>query len=196
MTELGLTPTVHEGWLSSPSADPHSEDEKSWFSHLAERTFLVVFPWIAWGMPFALRFLIRRDARRYRPDGKRRLTVSHRGLRILAFCLGAQGRGIDALSESSRRVVRELHERSQALVIVLDVDHEVRQRRIEARIAEGDVDPFDRYMLADPARSERIEACLVSLATELMDAHLIVNNALDDDALWAHLEQACRASRP
>ena len=97
------------------------------------------------------------------------------------------------MSESTRRAVRELHERSQALVVVLDVDHQVRQGRIEARLAKGDSDPFDRYMLADPDRSERIEACLVSLATELMDAHLIVNNALDDDALWTHLEEACRA---
>ena len=198
MRELGLDPILQEGWLANPPADPGHDTEKSALSHLAERTFLALFPWIAWGMPFALRFLLRRDARRFRShggreDGRRRLVVSHSALRILAFCLGARRRGLDALSESTRRAVRELHESSQALVIVLDVDHEVRQRRIEGRLARHDSDPFDRYMLADPDRSERIEACLVELAVELMGAYLIVNDALDDDALWAHLEEACQA---
>ena len=193
LDESGHAPILQEGWLAGDAVDPDHDEEKSWLSHLAERTFLAVFPWIAWGMPLALRFLIRRDARRFRPDGRRRLVVSHSALRILAFCLGAQGRGLDALSDSMRQAVRELVERSAARVIVLDVDHDVRRRRIEARIAKADADPFDRYMVADPVRSERIEACLVSLATELMDAHLIVNNALDDDALWTQLEEACKA---
>ena len=86
MVDLGRPATVHEGWISSPAAEAKSDANKSWVSHLAESTFLRVFPWIAWGMPFALRLLIRRDARRFRADGGHRLMVSHRALRILAFC--------------------------------------------------------------------------------------------------------------
>ena len=189
--ELGADLVVQEGWLAGKPADPDAEDEKSWLSHQAEQVFLWVFPWIAWFMPFALRWLLRRDIQRFREDGRRRLVVSHSALRILAFCLGARGQGIDDLSESTRRAVRGIRERSHALVIVLDVDHEVRQQRIESRLAQGGSDPFDRYMVADPVRSERIEACLVDLAVQMMDAHLILNNFLDDDALWAELERAC-----
>ena len=190
MEALGLEPRMQESWLVSPAVDGEAEEKKSALSHLAEAVFLAVFPWIAGFLPLALRFLIRRDARRFRSDGQRRLIVSHSALRILAFTLGARGQGIDALSESTRSAIRELCESSRARVIVLDVDHAVRQQRIEARLERGDSDPFDRYMLADPVRSERIEACLVSIATELMDAHLVVNNDLDDDALWAELERA------
>lgn len=193
MTELGLAPILQEGWLGSAPVAPDLDEAKSWFSHLAERTFLFVYPWIAWGMPFALNLLIHRDIRRFPADDRRRLVVSHSALRILAFCLGARGHGIDTLSESTRHAVRELYKRSRALVIVLDVDHEVRRRRIEARVAEADADPFDRFMLADPVRSERIEACLVGLAVEHMDAHLIINNSLGDEALWAQLKEACKA---
>ena len=193
MAQLGVEVRQQEGWLSASAAEPEADDDKSWLSHVAEQTFLWVFPCIAWGMPWALRFLMRRDVQRFSMDGQRRLIISHSALRILAFCLGARSRGVDHLSESIRRAVRDLRERSRAVVIVLDVDPEVRHQRIEARVHRGSSDPFDRYMLADSERSERIEACLVSLATELMGAHLIVNNDLDEEALWTHIETACRA---
>ena len=192
LSELGYPPVVVEGWLSGSPAAPDLEDDKSWLSHLAEATFLRVFPMIAWALPWALHLLIRRDIRRFNGDGRHRLVVSHSALRILAFCLGARGRGINGPAKSTRRAVRELRERSHARVIVLDVDPEVRRRRIEARLERGSSDPFDRYMLADSVRSERIEACLVSLAVELMDAHLVINDALDDDAVWNALLEACK----
>ena len=191
MEESGQAPDLIEGWLSGEAEEPQADEDKSSLSHLAELTFLTVFPLIAWFLPIALRFLMRRDARRFRRDGRRRLVISHSALRILAFCYGAQGRGVDAMSPATRRAVQELQRSSGAKVLVLDVDHEVRRRRIEARVARDDSDPFDRYMLADPERSERIEACLVSIAVDLMDGHLIVNNQLSDDELWQELLAAC-----
>lgn len=189
--ELGVSVELHEGWLAGRPSDPEAVDEKSFFSHLAEQTFLRVFPLIGWVMPLALNVLIWLDGRRFSVDGTRRLVVSHSALRILAFTLGARGRGIESLPASSRRIVRDFHRRSGATVLVLDVDPEVRQQRLQARLDRGGADPFDRYMLADPVRSERIEACLVQLAVRHMDAHLIVNNQLDDEALWAELEKGC-----
>ncbi|MEM8930945.1 MAG: hypothetical protein AAGE94_07210 [Acidobacteriota bacterium] len=195
LAELGRDPIVQAGWLSGSPVDLGVEDDKSWFAHLAEATFLRVFPWIRWAMPSVLSFLIYRDLRRFPNDGRRRLVVSHSALRILAFCLGTRGEA--ALSASSRRAVRAFYRRSGARVIVLDVDPAVRRRRIEARLDRDDADPFDRFMLADSKRSERIEAWLVRLATDHMDAHLIVNDELDDETLWRELEVACgAASRP
>ena len=191
--EQGVDLTIHEGWLAAPATGPDGDDDKSFFSHLAEQVFLLVFPLIGWIMPPILNWLIRRDARRFTDDGQRRLIVSHSALRILAFTLGARGRTIETLPASSRRAVRELHRQSRAIVFVLDVDPDVRRRRIEERVERSDSDPFDRYMLTDMTRAERIEAFLVDLATRQMDAHLIVNNQLDDDALWTELEEACRA---
>ncbi|MEM6797782.1 MAG: hypothetical protein AAF725_27685 [Acidobacteriota bacterium] len=191
MGAAGEPPILQEGWLAGPPVALDAEEAKSPLSHLAEWIFLRVFPWIARGMPPALNFLIRRDARRFRADGRRRLVISHSALRILAFCLAAPGRQTRPLPESSRRAIAELRRRSGARVVVLDVPHEVRRRRIEARLARDDSDPFDRFMLADGERSERIEACLVELAVEHLDAHLIVNDELDDDALWAELKAAC-----
>lgn len=49
-------------------------------------------------------------------------------------------------------------------------------------------------MLADPERSERIEARLVDIATREMAAHLIVNDELVDETLWRELEAACTAA--
>lgn len=194
LAEHGLDPVVQEGWLAASPEEAGEDEEKSRLAHLAEGTFLRVFPLIAWMMPMALRFLLRRDVRRFRPDGRCRLVVSHSALRILAFCLGARGRSPSTLSEPIRQAVRDLRSCSNALVIVLDVDHDVRRRRIEARLDRGGSDPFDRYMVADAERSEHIEACLVELATELLGAHLVVNDNLDDDTLWNELIKAWRTS--
>ncbi|MEO1365762.1 MAG: hypothetical protein AAFX50_01205 [Acidobacteriota bacterium] len=194
LAELGQPLLVQEGWLSAPPGEPQGDDEKSWLSKLAEETFLTVFPLLAWALPTILNLLLYRDLRRFPDDGRRRLVVSHSALRILAFTLGARGRGEKDLPASSRRALAAFRRRSRAVVLVLDVDHDVRRRRIEARRDRGDDDPFDRFMLADGERSERIEACLVDLATEDLGAHLIVNDALDDDALWRELQNACAAA--
>ncbi|MEM1181381.1 MAG: hypothetical protein AAGM22_23765 [Acidobacteriota bacterium] len=194
LTELGRAPAVQEGWLSSTPAPPRDDDDKSVASHLAEALFLRVFPLIAWAMPTVLHGLLRRDLRRFPRDRQNRLVVSHSVLRILAFCLGARGRS--QIPPRSASAVEAFRRGSGAVFIVLDVDHEVRRRRIEDRVSRDDADPFDRYMLADAERSERIEACLVQLATQHLGAHLIVNNNLDDGALWRELETACRAAEP
>ena len=66
----------------------------------------------------------------------------------------------------------------------------IRQRRIDARIECGTVDPFDRYMLADRVRAERIEGGLVELAVGFLNAPVIENNDLDAAALEAALARA------
>ena len=81
MAQLGVEVRQQEGWLSASAAEPEADDDKSWLSHVAEQTFLWVFPCIAWGMPWALRFLMRRDVQRFSMDGQRRLIISHSALR-------------------------------------------------------------------------------------------------------------------
>ena len=121
------------------------------------------------------------------------LVVSHSALRILAFYLGQNDRYEQTktlpnwLAEAIARVKRV----SGALVIVLDVDDATRQQRIQKRLLEGSIDPFDRFMAEDSERSERIEACLVSLARKYYGAHMIENNDLTDEVLWDEFQTAC-----
>ena len=81
-------------------------------------------------------------------------------------------------------------------VMVLDVAPATRRRRIADRIQSGTVDPFDRYMLADPDRAERIEHCLVELATRYLNATVIENDDLDDAALARELNRALGRPAP
>ncbi|MDV7396071.1 hypothetical protein RZS08_32060, partial [Arthrospira platensis SPKY1] len=73
------------------------------------------------------------------------------------------------------------------------VEPGIRQQRITARIQSGTVDPFDRYMLANRERAERIEGCLVELAVGILNAKVIENNDLDAAALEAALARALKS---
>jgi 2-phosphoglycerate kinase len=84
----------------------------------------------------------------------------------------------------------------QTTVVVLDVAPATRRRRIAARIRSGTVDPFDRYLLADLDRAERIEGCLVELATRYLNAAVIENDDLDDAALERELARTLGRPAP
>ena len=51
-------------------------------------------------------------------------------------------------------------------------------------------------MLADPDRAERIEHCLVELATRYLNATVIKNDDLDDAALARELNRALGRPAP
>jgi hypothetical protein len=124
------------------------------------------------------------------------VVVSHTALRLLALVLGQHREGWAALA---RRPALERTLRAAppgTTVVVLDVAPATRRRRIAARIRSGTVDPFDRYMLADPDRAERIEYCLVELATRYLNAAVIENDDLDDAALERELERALGRPAP
>jgi hypothetical protein len=99
------------------------------------------------------------------------VVVSHTALRLLALILGQHREGWAALA---RRPILARTLRAApppgTTVVVLDVAPATRRRRIAARIQSGTDDPFDRYMLADLDRAERIEGCLVELATHCLNA--------------------------
>jgi hypothetical protein len=82
------------------------------------------------------------------------------------------------------------------MVAVLDVAPKTRRRRTAARIQSGTVDPFDHYMLADAERAERIEGCLVELATHYLNATVVGNDDLNDAALERELARALGAPVP
>ncbi len=190
---LGCDLVIREGGLCGKPAKQGDHGDKSQVALWAERGFIFLFPLARWTLPPALTLLLHWDAWRFKPPKQKMLAVSHNVLRILAFYLGQSRRHArdKTLPTWMERAIRRVHRASKAMVIVLDVDDATRQRRIQARLHEGSVDPFDRFMAADSARSERIEACLVRLATHYCQAYLVENNDLSDDALWEAFQKAC-----
>jgi len=180
------------GKLAAPAADARSSSErKGRWGRFQERAFLGLFPLLRPVLPAVARLLLARDRRRFRPSAVPLVVVSHTALRLLALVLGQHREGWTALA---RRPVLERTLRATpppgTTVVVLDVAPATRRRRIGARIRSGTVDPFDRYMLADPDRAEHSEHCLVELATRYLNAALIANDDLDDEALERELERA------
>lgn len=191
--EQGLDLVVRESWLCGDEAEQSCHDDKSGLSLFAERAFLKCYPLLKWMVPLVLTILLRWDAFRFKHINAHLLIVSNSALRILAFYLG-QNRGYHANHRVPRyleKALGKLQEVSGARVIVLDVDDETRQQRIQARLDAGSVDPFDLFMAADSERSERIEDCLVALCKDYYDAYLLENNDLGDDELWQALQKAC-----
>jgi hypothetical protein len=178
------------GGFAAPAVDDRSSSErKGRWGRFQEQVFIRLFPLLRPLLPGVAGWLLRRDRRRFRPADRPMVVVSHTALRLLAFVQG-QALSPPPLSLALQQALRALRETTKATVIVLDVDPAIRQRRIAVRIQQGTVDPFDRYMLADRMRAERIEGYLVTLATHHLQARVIKNNDLDETALETALEAA------
>ena len=142
--------------------------------------------------------LVRREATVSQTKGKRRIHVSLR-LQLPSRLIAAQEDGFE-IEPVLRKAFADLRRRLDRQVARLRHEPEwerpTRRRRIAARIQSGTVDPFDRYMLADPDRAERIEHCLVELATRYLNATVIENDDLDDAALARELNRALGRPAP
>lgn len=186
------------GGFSAPMIDARSSSErKGRWGRFQKRAFLGLLPLLRPLLPAVARLLLARDRRRFRPSAVPLVVVSHTALRLLALVLGQHREGWAAIA---RRPALERALRAAlppgTTVVVLDVAPATRRWRIAARIQSGTVDPFDRYMLADPDRAERIEGCLVDLATRYLNAAVIENDDLDDAALERELERALGRPAP
>lgn len=191
--QAGYQVEKRAGWFSAPATDAQSSSErKGRLKRLREQMFLSGFPFTRALIPLLLPALIAWDLRRFRWPGHPLLIASHTALRLLAFYLGHRpALATDLrLSPALERALRAIVPATRAAVLVLDIDDAVRRRRIAQRIQSGTVDPFDRYMLRDGRRSERIERCLVELATTYLGAIKIENNDLDDAALAREIARA------
>jgi hypothetical protein len=186
----GLRVERRRGMFSSSSDRSRSSEGKGALALLLERIFLATLPLHCRLLPFFTTMLIEYDRLRFcLPKGARLVVVSHTPIRLLAFALGhlfphAQGVVLPTMAVSA---LRRLQRRTAARVVVLDIDHAVRQRRLAERSVRGTDDVFDRYMRSDAERSERIEAILVRLACEHLQATVIENNDLDRQQLLARL---------
>jgi thymidylate kinase len=177
------------GRFSASAVDDRSSSErKGRWGRFQEQVFLNLFPLLRPLLPAVAWLLLARDRRRVRPSAVPLVVVSHTALRLLALVLGQQRKGWAALAcrPALERALRAVLP-PDTTVVVLDVAPATRHRRIAARIRSGTVDPFDRYMIADPDRAERIERCLVELATRYLNAAVIENDDLDDAALEREL---------
>ena len=177
------------GFSAAPADARSSSERKGRWGRFQEHVFIRLFPLLRPLLPGVAGWLLRRDRRRFRPTDRPVVVVSHTALRLLAFVRG-QVLAPPPLSPALQPALRALRETTRATVIVLDIDPAIRQRRIGARIECGTVDPFDRYMLADRVRAERIESGLVELAVGFLNAKVIENNDLDAAALEAALARA------
>lgn len=180
------------GRLAAPAADARSSSErKGRWGRFQERAFLGLLPMLRPVLPAVARLLLVPDRRRFRPSAVPLVVVSHTALRLLALVLGQHREGWVAIA---RRPALERALRAAlppaTTVAVLDVAPATRRRRIAARLRSGIGDPLDRYMLADPDRAERIERCLVELATRYLNAAVIENDDLDDATLERGLARA------
>jgi hypothetical protein len=186
----GLKVERRRGRLSASPNHRRSSEKKAFLNLWLEWIFLVTLPLHCRLLPYAISLFIANDIRRFRRPGDGSvIVVSHTALRLLAF-------GFAHLFERSEdikmpamveRTLRALVPATGARAVVLDIDHQVREERMQDRLRRGTADHFDRYMAKDPHRSERIESFLVWLGTTYLGAVCIENNNLSDAELLACL---------
>lgn len=195
--ELNEPLIIREGWLAAQPAEPEQEEDKGAFSLLKEQLFLALYPFCKPVFLPLLHYLIRRDIKNFQPQSQSQLVVSHTGLRLLAFHLGHLYKSPDEirLPASLEKTLSTLKDQCQTTTVVLDIDHQVRQQRVQARRANGGSDPFDHYMARDEERSERIEDILVWLGRQFLQAQVIENNDLSEAELLKQLADICQEPR-
>lgn len=187
------------GRFAAPAADARcSSERKGRWGRCRERAFLGLFPMLRPLVPVVVWLLLVRDRHRFRRSAVPLVVVSHTALRLLALVLGQHRAGWAGRLARHAALERALRAAPPpgTSVVVLDVSPATRRRRIAARVGSGTVDPFDRYMLANPDRAERIEGCLVELATRYLNAAVIENEDLDDATLEQALERALGRPAP
>lgn len=188
----GLKVERRRGALSARPNERRSSENKAFLNLWLEWIFLMTLPLHRRFLPYAIALFIEHDLRRFRrPDDSSVIVVSHTALRLLAF-------GFAHLFERSEdikvpamvdRALRALVPATGARTVVLDIDHQVREDRMQDRLRRGTADYFDRYMAKDPHRSERIESFLVWIGITYLGAVRIENNNLSDAELLACLPQ-------
>lgn len=186
----GITVERRRGAFSARPARQRTSEHKSLFALWEEWLFLATLPLHCRLLPYVIAWLIRLDLRRFsQPPGKSVLVVSHTALRLLAFSLGHRFTSPEEiqLPPVTRRALQAIVPATSAVTVALDIDHQVREKRMAERVNRGTVDYFDRYMASDLARSERIERFLVWIGQTFLNAVTIVNNDLSDAELLALL---------
>jgi len=191
--QMGFPVEKREGRLSARPGDRRpSTERKGLLNHALEWLFLRSLPWIRWLLRWVLPRLLAADVRRFHAR-EPAVVVSQTDLRLAAF-LDSE---FDSPTPSSPRwqeALRRLAALPDLRVLLLRVSGPVRERRIRHRVATGVSDPFDRLLLADPARARRFDECLTRLATEALGAGVIENNDLDARALEAAVARALGAT--
>lgn len=177
--------------LSGKKTTTEDSSNKGWLDTLQERLFLLLYRRLGFLLPLLATLVIHVDLVRFRqPENSKLVVVGHNCLRALAFHYGHRLGDSPAIPPwYLARALQRMRECASTRYIVLDVDDMVRQKRIAARAARGDIDLFDQYMQRDGALSERIESCLVGLCCNFLGARLITNNDLDNEELQAALMQ-------
>jgi len=169
-------------FLSGAATQEISSTNKGFLDKLQEGLFLAFYPLLGNLVPLLFCIITRADLNAFSAPNKKLIVVGHNGLRAMAFAWARalEKQGQLHFPETVRKTFAQVQGRTGLSVIVLDVDPEVRQKRIKARANKGETDLFDRYMLANAERSERIEASLVKGAQELLGAKLMINNDMSD----------------
>ena len=187
----GIKAERRRGAFSARPDRQRSSEEKTVFALWLEWVFLATLPLHCRLLPYVTAWLILLDVRRFRRPAAACsvLVVSHTAIRLLAFALGHIYERIEdiRLPGIVEKALQAITSATKASTVVLDIDHQVREARMAARLNRGTVDHFDRYMGKDPVRSERIEHFLVWIGQTYLNAVRIENNNLSDAELLAFL---------
>ena len=178
-----------EGKFSAPLTTATTSEDKSSFSLFMEWAFITTYPLHNRLIPYVVDYLLKKDLRKFRPaQDAVTLVISHTALRVLAFYLAHKYEQVEDI-----HLPAGLEEKLRALkatgvkVLVLDIDHHVREKRAAHRQAKETIDHFDRYAAANPKLSERIEDILVWLSRTYLGASKLINNDLTDQEVIAHI---------
>ncbi len=183
----GLLVERRPGAFTARPSRKRSTEGKGWLRLTLERLFLTTLPLHCFLIPHLAAILIRRDLRRFQAPASNQalIVVSHTAIRLAAFALGHLFDRPEAIRLPLRleKALQAIVPHTRAQTLVLDIDHSVRTARLEARQQRGSADFFDRYLAADPARSERIEAILVRLAETRLGGRRLENHDLSEEEI-------------
>jgi thymidylate kinase len=183
--ESGQATERRKRFLCGKITRERSSTGKNSLELFGERCFLFLFPWFSALFTRAIIWILEKDLRNYLSGEKTVIVVGHNCLRGLAFLWGTAYEKFEEVPIPPRliRLLDKMRSIPDLCTFVLDVEDDLRKKRIVQREQSGEIDHFDRYMAADGNRSEQIERFLVHLTRTYLDGHLIENNDLSEQEI-------------
>jgi hypothetical protein len=190
--EAGYVAEKRHRFLSTRIRLSMRNENKTPWELFLEWLFLEVYPSLGFLLPPIINRLLRRELKIFKQSDRKIIVVGHNYLRGLAFYWERRYSYPEQINVPTDldRTLTDLGALSGLYPMVISVDEKLRKERIVKRILNGKADFFDRYMIEDSDRAQRIQTVLRWMVQKYLKGRLLENNDLSEPALRKYIVTA------
>lgn len=187
--ERGLTVEKRRSFFCGRRSVTKDSSKKTIFAKIRQKLFLSLHGPFAPFVPPALNWLMQRDVRHFVPPKSKLVVVGHHPIKALGFYLAQTGRGSQdfTIPRQIEKTLRQMNRKTNAHVVMVDVDEKIRAQRVAQRIKAGQCNDLDLFIQHHPKQAKLIEEKMIYVAQEIFGGVRLTNNNLSLDEIKEQL---------